>query len=103
VLHSSGIIGFFFFVAAIVLMLWKARGAYTVVVGCVLVPVFVLSVTERPWVIDSIDWVVWAVPAALLCYPAIRRSPEPASTVSNIDGDQRSDDAAESGSEEMTR
>jgi O-antigen ligase len=76
VLFSTGLIGFTLFVAALALLMWNARGAYSLVVGSVLVPVFVLSVSERPWLIDSTDWGVWAVPAALLCFPAIhgRRS-----------------------------
>ena len=102
VMFSSGLIGFVLFLAAIILMLWKARGAYTVVVGCVLVPFFVLSVTERPWVIDSIDWVVWAAPAALLCYPAIRRGGADCPSMTT-DGNQRSDDTAELDNEGMTR
>jgi hypothetical protein len=43
------------------------------VVGCVLVPVFILAVTERPWPIDTADWLIWAIPGALLCYPVARR------------------------------
>ena len=94
VLFSAGIVGFVFFLGALILMLWQARGGYTLVVGCVLVPFLVLSVTERPWVVDSIDWVVWAAPAALLCYPAIRRRGQPPPVTPNTEG-ERIDDAVD--------
>jgi hypothetical protein len=77
VLFSTGLIGFVLFLIALALLLWNARAAYSLVIGSVLVPVFVLSVTERPWPIDSLDWLTWAVPAALLSYPAIRGREEP--------------------------
>lgn len=77
VLFSAGLLGFVLFLAAVATLLWNARGTYSLVAGSVLVPVLVLSVTERPWPIDSIDWLSWAVPAALLSYPAVRRRRRP--------------------------
>jgi hypothetical protein len=74
---SSGLIGLVLFLSALILLLWNARGAYSLVAGSALVPVVVLSVTERPWPIDSIDWLSWTVPAALLSYPAIRHRRKP--------------------------
>jgi hypothetical protein len=95
VLFATGFIGFVLFLAALALMMWNARGAYSLVVGSVLVPVFVLSVSERPWLIDSTDWGVWAVPAALLCFPAVHRTGQPASARSDPATDRRLDDTAE--------
>ncbi|MGO4441823.1 O-antigen ligase family protein [Mycobacterium sp. 2YAF39] len=83
VMFSTGLIGFALFLAALALLLWNARGAYSLVVGSVLVPVFVLSVSERPWLIDSTDWGVWAVPAVLLCFPAIHGRRKAAGTRSD--------------------
>ena len=77
VLLSSGVIGFALFLTALVVLLYNARGAYTLVAGSVLVPAFVLAVTERPWPIDSLDWLTWVIPATLLSYPVIRREEEP--------------------------
>lgn len=73
VLYSAGLAGLLLFLACLGVLLWQARPNYTLVIGCVLVPVFVLSVTERPWPLDTSDWLTWAIPAALLSYPAVRR------------------------------
>jgi hypothetical protein len=69
VAYSTGLVGLGFFIAAIGLLLWQAHGTYFPVIGCVLVPVAVLSITERPWPVDTVDWLTWAVPGALLCFP----------------------------------
>jgi hypothetical protein len=82
VLYSTGLIGLALFLAALGILLWQARPNYLLVVGCVLVPVFVLGVSERPWPTDTCDWLNWAIPAVLLCYPVVRRSPS--------DGDSKS-------------
>lgn len=75
VAYSTGLIGLAFFVVAVFLLLWQARGTYFTVIGCVLVPFAVLSITERPWTLDTADTLTWAVGGALLCYPfASRRS-----------------------------
>jgi hypothetical protein len=74
VLYSTGLIGSVLFLSALGVLLWQARPKYGLVIGCVLIPVFVLSVTERPWPIDTCDWLIWAIPAALLSYPVARRS-----------------------------
>lgn len=77
VLYSTGIIGSILFIAALGLLLWQARPNYSLVMGCVLIPVFVLAATERPWPIDTCDWLIWAIPATFLSYPvALRRSAE---------------------------
>jgi hypothetical protein len=73
VLYSTGLIGLVLFVAALAFLLWQAGRTYSLVVGCVLLPVFMLSMTERPWPIDTADWVMWVVPGALLSYPVARR------------------------------
>jgi hypothetical protein len=75
VLFSTGICGMILVIAAVVLLIKQAGRRYSLVVGCVLLPVMCLSVTERPWAIDSVDWLVWALPAALTCYPARGGSP----------------------------
>lgn len=80
VAFSTGLIGLAFFAAAIFVLLWQARNSYLTVVCCVLVPVAVLSITERPWPIDTADWLTWAVPGALLCYPLTRPRSEPRPT-----------------------
>lgn len=76
VLFSTGIIGLACFLGAIGIMLWQARNTYFLVIGTVLMPYTVLAVTERPWPIDTADWLAWTVPAALLCYPAMRPAPD---------------------------
>jgi hypothetical protein len=73
VLYSTGLIGFLLFVAALAVLIRQAGRTYGLVVGCVLLPVFILSITERPWPIDTADWLFWAVPGALLSYPVARR------------------------------
>jgi hypothetical protein len=73
VLYTTGIIGLVLTIAALGVLIWQARAKYTLVAGCVLIPVFVLGVTERPWPTDTCDWLIWAIPAALLSYPAVRR------------------------------
>lgn len=75
VLFATGVIGFVLFVGAVAILLWQARNRYYTVVACVLVPVFILGVSERPWPIDTADWLTWTVPAALLCYPVLRGKP----------------------------
>jgi len=72
VLYTTGVIGLVLFVGVLALLIWQAGRTYSLVVGCVLLPVFLLGVTERPWPIDNADWVMWVVPGALLCYPAAR-------------------------------
>ncbi|BBY63363.1 O-antigen ligase family protein [Mycolicibacterium helvum] len=95
VLFSAGVIGFLLFVAAIGLLMWNARGAYSLVVGCVLLPVFVLSVSERPWLLDTTDWSVWTVPATLLCYPLVQRTRRPTTDKPGPATGQRVDGAVE--------
>jgi hypothetical protein len=73
VLYSTGLAGFLLFVTALALLLRQAGRTYSLVLGCVLLPVFMLSMTERPWPIDTADWLIWAVPGALLSYPVARR------------------------------
>lgn len=73
--YSAGLIGLFFFLCCIGVLLWQAYRTYFTVVACVLVPFLVLSITERPWPIDTADSMTWAVPGALLCYPLVRRRP----------------------------
>jgi len=73
VLFSTGLIGFALYVAVLAVLLWRARGAYSLVAGCVLTPVFVISVTEQPWPIDTTVWLTWVIPGALLCYPDLWR------------------------------
>lgn len=75
VTYSTGLIGLAFFAVAVGMLLWQARGTYFTVVGCVLVPFVVLSITERPWTLDTADTLTWAVVGALLCYPAAARRP----------------------------
>ncbi|OIN80655.1 O-antigen ligase family protein [Mycobacterium malmoense] len=77
VVLSTGLIGFVLFLTALALLLRNARGAYSLVAGCALLPAFVLAVTERPWPIDSLELLVWTVPAALLSYPVIKRRAKP--------------------------
>lgn len=73
VLFTTGLIGLLLFVGALALLIRHAGRTYGLVVGCVLLPVFLLAVTERPWPVDSADWVIWVVPGALLSYPVARR------------------------------
>ncbi|MGB8405370.1 MAG: O-antigen ligase family protein [Mycobacterium sp.] len=75
VVYSTGLIGLAFFVVAVALLLWQARRTYFTVIGCVLVPFAVLSITERPWTLDTADTLTWAVVGALLCYPLAPRRP----------------------------
>lgn len=72
VLYTTGLIGLLLFVAALVVLIWQAGRMYSLVIGCVLLPVFVLAAAERPWPIDTADWVFWAVPGALLSYPVVK-------------------------------
>jgi len=74
VLYSTGLIGLLLFVCVLALLIWQGGLTYSLVIGCVLLPVFLLGLSERPWPIDSADWVMWVVPGALLCYPIARRS-----------------------------
>ncbi|MCH9737080.1 MAG: O-antigen ligase family protein [Actinomycetia bacterium] len=90
VLFSTGIIGLVFFLGAISVLLWQARNGYFQVAACVLVPFFILGVTERPWPIDTADWLCWAVPGALLCYPVVRQKPSVDSRDSIPEDDQES-------------
>jgi O-antigen ligase len=73
ILYSTGIIGFLLAVAAVAVLIRQAGRTYSLVVLCVLLPVFILSATERPWPIDTADWLIWVVPGALLSYPAAKR------------------------------
>ena len=76
VFFSTGIIGLACFLAAIAILLWQAhKQGYFLVAACVLVPFFILAATERPWPIDTADWLTWAVPGALLCFPLGRKTP----------------------------
>jgi O-antigen ligase len=77
VLFATGVIGLVVFLGAIAMLLWQARKGHLLVVCCVLTPYFVLGITERPWPIDTADWLTWAVPGALLCYPVLRATPLP--------------------------
>jgi O-Antigen ligase len=72
VLFSTGLVGVVVLLAGLVLLVVQAGRRYALVVGCVLVPVFCLATTERPWSIDIVDWLLWALPGALLCYPLAR-------------------------------
>jgi len=73
VLFTTGLLGLLLFLAALGVLVWQARPHYSLVLGCVLTPVFVLALTEQPWPLDSSDWLTWSIPAALLCYPGARR------------------------------
>ncbi len=75
VLFSTGLLGLVLYLAALGVLIWQSRRGYSLVIGCVLLPVFMLSLTERPWPLDFTDWLTWACPAALLSYPAVRRLP----------------------------
>ncbi|CAA0128263.1 Uncharacterised protein [Mycolicibacterium vanbaalenii] len=77
VFFSTGIIGLACFLGALAILLWQARNGYFLVAASVLTPVFVLAATERPWPIDTADWLTWAVPGALLCYPLLRAPSSP--------------------------
>lgn len=72
VLFSTGLVGVAVLIAGLVLLVVQAGRGYALVVGCVLTPVFCLATTERPWPIDIVDWLLWALPGALLCYPVAR-------------------------------
>jgi O-antigen ligase len=72
VLFATGLIGFACFLGVLAALFWQSRNGYFLVVGCVLTPVFVLAATERPWPLDTADWLTWAVTGALLCYPLTR-------------------------------
>ncbi len=69
VLFTTGVVGVVLLVTALALLIVQAGPRYALVLGCVLAPVMVLATTERPWPIDIIDWLVWALPGALLCCP----------------------------------
>jgi hypothetical protein len=73
ILYSTGLMGFLLLMAALTQLIWHAGRTYSLVVGCVLLPVFILSVTERPWPIDTVDPLIWAVVGALLSYPVTNR------------------------------
>ena len=75
VLYTTGILGLGLFLAAIAILLWQARNSYYLVVSCVLTPFVILAVTERPWPVDTADWLCWAVPGVLLSYPLLRANP----------------------------
>jgi hypothetical protein len=78
VLFSTGLVGVLVLVAGLALLVVQAGRRYALVVGCVLAPVFCLAATERPWSIDIVDWLLWALPGALLCYPLARSGDEEA-------------------------
>jgi hypothetical protein len=75
VLYTTGLIGLLLFVAALAVLIWQAGRTYSLVIGCVLLPVFILGVAERPWPIDTADWLFWVVPGALLSYTVVKGSP----------------------------
>jgi O-antigen ligase len=96
VLYTTGLVGLLLFVAVMVVLIWRAGRTYSLVIGCVLLPVFVLAVTERPWPIDSADWVMWVVPGALLSYPAAKRlSADSSAQTSEIAEERHADAIAE--------
>lgn len=72
VLYTTGLVGAALMAAALVLLVRQAGLRYASVIGCVLTPVVFLAITERPWSLDLVDWLSWALPGALLCYPVIR-------------------------------
>jgi hypothetical protein len=80
VLYTTGLIGLVLFVGALAVLIRQAGRAYSLIIGCVLLPVAILSITERPWPVDTADWVMWVVPGALLSYPVARRPSGPEGT-----------------------
>jgi O-antigen ligase len=75
VMYTAGLVGLLLFVAALGVLIRQAGRTHSLVVGSVLLPIFILSVTERPWPVDGADWVLWIVPGALLSYPLVTRLP----------------------------
>lgn len=75
--YKAGAVGLSLALGALVLLVVQAGRRYALVIGAVLVPVACLAATERPWAIDYADWLVWALPATLLCFPEGRRGREP--------------------------
>jgi O-antigen ligase len=75
VLFSTGLAGIVLLVVGLALLVAQAGRRYALVVGCVLAPALCLAPTERPWPIDVVDWLLWALPGALLCYPLVERGP----------------------------
>ena len=73
VLYATGLIGLVLLVGALALVVRQAGRTYSLVAGCVLLPLLLLSVTERPFSIDTADWVMWVVPGVLLSYPVGER------------------------------
>jgi O-Antigen ligase len=73
VLFSTGLVGIVLLVVGLALLVAQSGRRYALVVGCVLAPVLCLAPTERPWAIDVVDWLLWALPGALLCYPHVER------------------------------
>ena len=69
VMYGGGLVGLGLLIAALALLVKQAGAQYRPVVGCVLAPVLCLAITERPWAIDYLDWLIWALPGALLCVP----------------------------------
>ena len=81
IVYRTGLVGAGLTATALVVFVVQAGRRYALVAGAVLVPVVRLGTTERPWAIDYSDWLMWALPAMLLCYPAaaaIRQEPRPA-------------------------
>jgi hypothetical protein len=75
-LYSGGLVALALLIGAFVLLVVRAGRRYSLVVGSVLAPVFLLAMTEAPWPTGVVNWLVWAVPGALLCYPADRNAPQ---------------------------
>ena len=69
VLYGAGLVGLGLLLAGMALLIKQAGAQYRLVLGCVLAPVVCLAITERPWSIDYLDWLIWALPGALLCFP----------------------------------
>jgi hypothetical protein len=75
VLYSGGLVALALLIAAFVVLVVRA-GRYSLVVGSVLAPVVFLAITESPWPTGVVNWLVWAVPGALLCYPTGGGAPQ---------------------------
>jgi hypothetical protein len=76
VLYSTGLCGSIVVAAALIVLMWQAGKTYRLVLGSTIAPAICLAIAERPWSLDVVDWLLWALPAALLSFP------EPESTTS---------------------